>query len=366
MHTYTLSSAVIFLAAALAGCATPVTQSTKIADVATELEAKEQRKIAFETLFTEERRLRAVAYPIFTKAAPLCADKLSYGIGARVINKHIYATELHEAAFSLYGITDVLKVTDVHTGSPAYKAGLLTGDIPVTINDWAVPVDASAVKAFHDKVAEFGAKGEPLAVKVTRNGAAHTLSVTPEKICDYGIALISDDTINAYADGKNVVVTRGMMRFTNNDNELALVVAHELAHNTMGHLDKRKQNYWLGSVFDILIAAGTGVNTQGLFGNIAAQSYSQEFETEADYVGLYMMALTGLNIQDAPKFWRRMAALSPDSIKTSHAGTHPATPQRFLALEGAAKEIAHKRQAGLPLRPEMKSTASESPKQSQR
>jgi len=87
MNTYTLSSVVILLAAALAGCATPVTQSTKIADVATELEAKEQRKIAFETLFTEERRLRTVAYPIFTKAAPLCADKLSYGIGARVINK---------------------------------------------------------------------------------------------------------------------------------------------------------------------------------------------------------------------------------------------------------------------------------------
>ena len=42
----------------------------------------------------------------------------------------------------------------------------------------------------------------------------------------------------AFADGTKVFLTRGMMRFAQSDEELALVVAHETAHNIMGHIDK--------------------------------------------------------------------------------------------------------------------------------
>ena len=153
------------------------------------------------------------------------------------------------------------------------------------------------------------------------------------------------------------------MRFTENDQELSLVIAHELAHNTMSHMDSKVQNYVLGSVLDI-IAAAYGVNTQGVFGNAAAQAYSKEFEAEADYVGLYIMARSGQEINGAANFWRRMAAEHPGNIQKNHAASHPATPERFVAIEKTIEEIHKKIDSGQALTPEImdehKNTTNES------
>jgi predicted Zn-dependent protease len=102
----------------------------------------------------------------------------------------------------------------------------------------------------------------------------------------------------------------------------------------------------------VLLSRGQVRNTN--FGQIGAGSYSQEFEAEADYVGLYIMANAGMPITDAPKFWRRMAAANPSDIKTSHTASHPSTSYRMVALEEAVKEISAKINNGEPLVPNMK------------
>jgi predicted Zn-dependent protease len=112
----------------------------------------------------------------------------------------------------------------------------------------------------------------------------------------------------------------------------------------------------IGLVFDIL-AAVAGVNTGGDFMRIGAGAgagaFSQDFEAEADYVGVYLMARGGYDIGLAPNFWRRMAVIHPGSIKTNHSSTHPSAPERFVALEGAVGEIRAKLAAGKPLTPEV-------------
>jgi predicted Zn-dependent protease len=105
-------------------------------------------------------------------------------------------------------------------------------------------------------------------------------------------------------------------------------------------------------LIDVAIQAGTGVNTQGVFSDAAAHVFSQEFESEADYEGLYLAARAGFNIADAPDFWRRMAAEHPGSIKKNFAASHPSSPERYLALENAVKEIESKREHGDSLLPE--------------
>jgi len=59
---------------------------------------------------------------------------------------------------------------------------------------------------------------------------------------------------------------------------------------------------------------------------------AEDFEREADYVGLYIMALDGWPIDSAPDLWRRMAAQSPGSIK--FASSHPTTAERFAIRPG--------------------------------
>ena len=78
-------------------------------------------------------------------------------------------------------------------------------------------------------------------------------------------------------------------------------------------------------------------------------SVTKEFEFEADYVSLYVMALSGFDITHAPDFWRRVATLRPGDITTSY--THPSTAERFIAMEAAVREIRAKQAQGLTLRP---------------
>src|SRR5262249_35401391 len=148
---------------------------------------------------------------------------------------------------------------------------------------------------------------------------------------------------NAFADGESIYLPRGMLRFATNDDELALILGHELAHNAMGHIDAKTRNSMLGlaggAVLDVVVAATTGYSTN--FSDIGAELgagvYSQEFETEADYVGLYFCARAGFNIDGVEIFWRRVSALAPQTIKL--ATTHPTNPQRFLTIAATREEI---------------------------
>ena len=128
------------------------------------------------------------------------------------------------------------------------------------------------------------------------------------------VRYVQDSRINAFADGEAVYMMAGMMRFAENDQELALILGHELAHNVEAHISAKKVNATIGLVFDLL-AAGAGVNTRGAFSQAGANSYSQDFESEADYVGLYYLARAGIEVDGAAYFWRRMAAEhKPDPV----------------------------------------------------
>jgi predicted Zn-dependent protease len=202
--------------------------------------------------------------------------------------------------------------------------------------------------------------GHSFPVEVSREGKPMTLLVTGQPECDFPVTLNNSDALNAYADGHKVVITRGMLRFAKNDDELALVISHEIAHDAMGHIQKKEGNRLIGTFVDVLIAAVAHVNTQGAFGRAGSQAFSQEFESEADYVGLYIMARAGMPIDDAPNFWRRMAAAHPGSIRDSFSSTHPSSPERMLALEKTVQEIHNKEEAGSPLLPDMKKSDSSS------
>ena len=130
--------------------------------------------------------------------------------------------------------------------------------------------------------------------------------------------------------------------------------------NTMRHIDAKRLNALGGFVIDMLIAVLGGVDTQGMFTRNFAMAYSQEFESEADYVGLYMCELSGYDITEAAYFWRRMGVKHPGSIAQNHAASHPSSPERFVSIEDTVKEIERKKAAGEILRPNIDEDAVDS------
>jgi len=348
----------LILAAVVAGCATPVTQRVKVDDALVALEAKKQRQIALETRMASLARLQRVAYPLLEAGTDFCGERTRPAIGAFFANKYLFDNEYRDIAIEWLRVGEALQVIQVIDGSPAAEAGLQQGDVVVSVGGVSAPVGEGAAEEMHELLKSDIKPSEPVEVTISRGGTVQSLTVTARQICDYPVQLVESDDVNAYANGKSVIIAYGMERFATNDRELALVIGHELAHNAMGHIDKKMQNYVVGSIFDIL-AAVYGVDTQGTFGKIAAQAYSKDFEAEADYVGMFILARSGQPLEGAPNFWRRMAATHPASIRSNHAATHPATPERFLALEKTIEEIRGKIASGAPLDPEYKKPTTE-------
>ena len=146
-----------------------------------------------------------------------------------------------------------------------------------------------------------------------------------------------EHSLNAHADGKMAVINPAMVDFLKSNDQLAFVLSHEMAHNVMQHLAKQQNNADYGMAFGLLgdvVAGAARVNSKGAFSKMgsrtAALAYSPEFEAEADYVGLYIMARAGYKIEEAPDVWRMMSQAQPDAIYVTR--THPNNPARVIAM----------------------------------
>ena len=351
---YNEFAAIFILSMSLIGCATPTTRTTDISEQAVDAEASKQLEIRLATDLRDHDRVMAVSYPLLKSSVPLCGDDLVTSLGFTPFNLHTLSEDVRPAAARLYDMDDSLQVMTVPPGSPADTAGLKRGDKLFAIGGQAAPSGDKAYEKWQRLVSSLLKDRDSIILTIIRDGEQSDTLIHAEETCDYSIAETYGDTVNAYADGKNIVLSAGMLRFTENDNELALVIAHEIAHNALNHMDAKKANYGTGSILDIA-AALAGVNTGGAFGSIAARSHSKGFEAEADYVGLYIMALANISIDDAPDFWRRMAATHPESTRNGgFLSTHPTTAERFVALDSTIQEINEKQENGIALMPNKK------------
>ena len=316
---------ILSAAAGLSACASVATRLPEVSLPELKLERANQEASAFAEIERLHTRLWDVAYPVLAENTELC-PKTRPDIGIVTHSLKTYPKDMREAAKREIGAGETPSVRRVIKGSAADKAGIKRGD--VLLSEKGIPISAKS-KSLRAQL-----ENGPAPLRVKRGTQELSLSVTPREICDYSVKLSMGSTINAYANGRAITMTSGMMNFTQSDDELALIVAHELAHNTMGHIRKIVGN---------MIVSGF------------ATRYTRPFESEADYVGLYYLVRAGYNPDGTENLWQRMALIGPRSV--GRAKTHPTYPDRYLRLSAARKEIAAKQAAGESLRPNLKRAA---------
>ena len=335
----------------LSGC---VTTSTKQDSISSELSADEiryQQELHITTILDYQDKIDRVATPLLKSSLPFCEKSSGVYLGYRVDNLSGWTPEYRNVAKTVLQLDEALKVTSVIQASPADKAGLKPGDIILKVNDHSTIAGKGAVKD-HNNLIDDLTIGD-VRLKVMRGDAVIDMNISTEPVCSYGVYIIMNNAVNAFADGNNIYITSGLMRFAESDREIAMVIGHEIAHNAMQHLEARKANSGLASVFDI-ISAAYGVNTHGLFSSMGGRSFSKEFEHEADYLGLYIIARAGLDIENLENFWRRMAAENPGTNDDSFFRTHPISANRVLGVKAAIAEIEQKKGSGTQLLPSLK------------
>lgn len=344
----------LLLILACIGCATPMTQGPAVDSEVVQREEELQKELALKGYYKSQMRLLDISYPILEKNREACGKKVAPSFGL-VIDSAPAARKGYEQVFKkLFGDTDDAKIVGIIEYGPAHHADVKVGDsVKAVGGEIYQDTSSKGMKKMSGKIADLAQPGSPVVFELQRDGQLLSTEITPQVTCDYAVNVLMDDALNAYADGKAVYVATGMMRFVEDDDELALIVGHEVSHNAMGHIDAKTRNSLLGTLFDI-VAIGYGIDTQGAFGKMGANSYSREFESEADYVGLYYVARAGYDISEAPTFWRRMAIAHPDNIKGSYGATHPSTSERMVALENAVAEILTKQNNNQELKPNMK------------
>ena len=335
----------LLIFALISSCAGPSTQRISIDSEALDAETRLQKKLSLQKVKARYERLQKVGYPILKNSSELCENTInSLGV---MFNAYVTSDKYSDIEKEVYEIDDRLLLTYVIPSSSAFKSGLRSNDEIVSINDIKATIDK---EKFHKELEKLRAKSDSLKVIYKRQGEERVATFDPDLICNYPILLVQNDSVNAFANGSQIGITTGMIRFAEEDEQLGLVIAHELGHNIMDHISKLRTNSLLGTIVD-LAAAYYGVNTQGVFGQAGARMYSQEFEAEADYVGIYYMERAGYSIDNVADFWRDMAVEHPGSINQSHASTHPATPERFLEINAAIEEIKEKKRLNQQLIP---------------
>jgi predicted Zn-dependent protease len=160
--------------------------------------------------------------------------------------------------------------------------------------------------------------------------------------------LIQDDkTVNAFCmPGGKIVVYTGILPVVKDENGLATVMSHEVAHAIANHGGERMSQEIMvqagGMGLSQLMKSKPAVAQKILMQAYGAGSqvgillpYSRSHESEADHIGLILMARAGYDPKTAVAFWERMSALGgtkPPEI----LATHPANARRIADIQ---KEI---------------------------
>jgi predicted Zn-dependent protease len=157
--------------------------------------------------------------------------------------------------------------------------------------------------------------------------------------------LIEDDeTANAWVmPGGKAAVYTGILKYTQDDTGLAVVLGHEVAHAIAGHGNERMSQGMMaqmGAVALSVALASQPAVTQDLFmqaygvgTNVGVLlPYSRLHESEADRIGLVIMARAGYDPEAAVPFWKRMNA-SGGARPPELLSTHPAPSSRIANIK---------------------------------
>jgi len=175
-------------------------------------------------------------------------------------------------------------------------------------------------------------------------------------------AVIEDDkTVNAFClPGGKVAVFTGILKHTKTDAGLATVMGHEIAHALQRHGVERMsrsiidQIAQLGAIGAAAAGHSSGGAIQGLLGAYGVNvslPFNRKQESEADYIGLRLMAQAGYDPREAVPFWERMSGCPRQMIdklcfRSQHAipeflSTHPSDVTRINQLEAWLPEAMH-------------------------
>jgi predicted Zn-dependent protease len=162
--------------------------------------------------------------------------------------------------------------------------------------------------------------------------------------------LIEGKEVNAWCmPGGKIVVYSGILPITKDDSGLATVLGHEVSHALANHGAQRMSAAQLQQLGAVGVAVATGQKSEetqqmwqqyyGIGSEVGVMlPFSRGHESEADKIGLTLMAIAGYDPEEALTFWQRMATQSGGQSPPEFLSTHPSDATRIANLKALIPE----------------------------
>ncbi len=218
-----------------------------------------------------------------------------------------------------------------------------------------------SLQQYNDVLKKSKLSNDPAKIRVVKRVGERIAGATEQFFTEMGMEseiknykwefnLIEDDNVvNAFCmPGGKVAVYTGILPVTQNDTGLAVVMGHEIAHAIAKHGNERMSQGILTQLGAVGLSAALSTNpgatseifmaAYGLGANVGVLlPYSRLQESEADHIGLILMAKAGYDPREAVPFWKRMNEKG-GSRPPEFLSTHPAPETRIKDIEAEIPE----------------------------
>ena len=175
----------------------------------------------------------------------------------------------------------------------------------------------------------------------------------PTSSFQWDYILVDNDKVkNAWCmPGGKIAVYTGILKITQNENALAAVMGHEIAHAVAKHSVERASQALtvnLGTQVADIFLGGAINRTRSTIGRSSGMDifqlgifnpFGRKQETEADYLGLIFSSLSGYDIREAAKLWSRMSESNKGKEPPQFMSTHPSSKNRIINLNKWETEV---------------------------
>ncbi|ALJ00659.1 M48 family metalloprotease [Rufibacter tibetensis] len=169
--------------------------------------------------------------------------------------------------------------------------------------------------------------------------------VTYREEFPWDVKIINDPKVqNAFATpGGHIYVFTGLINYLDNEDQLAGVLGHEIAHADQRHSIKQLQKQYGISVISRLILGNESGNLERIFTQVGGQlvglKFSRDYEREADeYSVLYLGATNFYACDGAAGFFQKMQTLENRGTPPEFASTHPSPGNRIQDIQALARQ----------------------------